>query len=330
MAASQTITSVFEPVITLVSGNPDECALDPLMHTASPSGGIWSGIAAADGSVDRSCAARPISGPVSYAMNAVNGGSCSTTMEPMSFPSCYPANLGEDTSLCANGDTLVVSSSHYSTFVGFDTIVYADPTAWAYFYAAEHAVGQYELSVVGIWPGYCPGHDSVVVTVVEPPVVTLVAPVAVDIDGGPVNFDGGTPLGGWYVIDGVASATVDPASYEIGDSIMVVYSYTESSTGCVNSDTAYVLVEQITSISAETQTPGIYATPNPASGRCAVHFNGGRPDRIALLDALGRTVRTWPAQRTPAWLDLSGLPGGSYLIVVESPIGSLHQRMVIE
>ncbi|MBK6829387.1 MAG: hypothetical protein IPG92_00955 [Flavobacteriales bacterium] len=76
MSATQTITAMMEPEITLVSGDPDECALDPLQYTASPSGGAWSGITDATGMVDRSCAARPSSGEVTYSMDAVNGGNC--------------------------------------------------------------------------------------------------------------------------------------------------------------------------------------------------------------------------------------------------------------
>lgn len=316
LSGTQPISAFLEPVITLVSGILDECALDPLQFAASPSGGQWSGIVEADGSVDVSCAARPISGSMSYVMNAVNGGGCVASFETMNFPPCYPINLGPDRTLCANADTLVVSASQFSLFTGFDSIVYSDPTAWGYFYATEHALGQYELSVVGISQSGCPGYDTLVVTVVPPPAVSLTAPDAVDIDGGPVTFDDGTPEGGWHVIGGIASPTVDPISYNVGDYIVVIYFYTEPSTGCTGSDTAYVMVEQITSVSHASLNEDVRVAPNPVIIQCQVEFGKGSA-HITLIDGVGRLARRWPAMASPASLDLSGIAPGSYLLAVD-------------
>ena len=176
----------------------------------------------------------------------------------------------------------------------------------------------------------CPGYDTLMVTVVEPPTVELIAPVAVDIDGGSVTFDGGTPPGGSYMIGDDETSTVDPITYNVGDSIVVVYSYTEPLTGCTGSDTAYVLVEQITSIDAAPGDTVVHVAPNPAHGHCIVRLAIDDVGRFTLLDALGRTARAWAPRRTPALLDLSGLPGGSYLLRVETPEGSTHHRLALE
>lgn len=328
MAAAQPIVAVYEPVITLVSGNPDECALDPLHYMATPSGGTWSGIADAFGVVDRSCEARPLSGEVSYDMNASNGGGCAAYSDPMFLLACFPLNLGPDQTLCANRDTLVVSTSQFSSFSGFDDIVYSGPTAWGYFYAAEHPIGQYELSVVGVSPNYCPGYDTLLVNVVAPPAVSLTAPDAVDIDGGPVTFDDGTPEGGWHIIGGIESSTVDPISYNVGESIVVIYFYTDPSTGCTGSDTAYVMVEQITSATYLSWSAVARVSPNPTNGQCQVWFGDGNA-RITLVDGVGRAARVWQPMRSPAWLDLLGLSAGGYLLTIESEGWTERIRLVI-
>ena len=334
MSAVQSIAAVTTPVITLVSGKPDECALDPLQFVASPAGGLWSGIAASDGSVDRSCAARPNAGEVLYVLNAVNGGECFANGDNMSLPGCLLMNLGPDVTLCTNGDTLHVSAQGPSMggadITGCDEVLFTPPSSVHGLFYPDHAPGDYVIAAMVFGANLCPGYDTLMVTVVEPPTVELIAPVAVDIDGGSVTFDGGTPPGGSYMIGDDETSTVDPITYNVGDSIVVVYSYTEPLTGCTGSDTAYVLVEQITSIDAAPGGTVVHVAPNPAHGHCIVRLAIDDVGRFTLLDALGRTARAWAPRRTPALLDLSGLPGGSYLLRVETPEGSTHHRLALE
>ena len=68
--------------------------------------------------------------------------------------------------------------------------------------------------------------------------------------------------------------------------------------------------------------------PNPAHDPATVQFRPGTAKTaLALLDALGRAVRRYPAPTgTEATLDLRGLPAGVY--VLRSGAGS--QRLVVE
>lgn len=335
-AAAQAMEVLFEPTVSILSGNPaDECATDPVQYAVVPSGGSWTGLADASGSVDRSCDIRPITGPAEYWMNAVNGGDCYAEADFFTLPGCLLVDMGPDLQLCANGDTLEVGlqgpAMGGSTLDGpFDLIDFLPPSStYGYFYPG-HTAGEYTFygNVVGAQE--CPGYDTLVVTVVEPPVVTLDPTSPVDIDGGVVFLSGGLPIGGTYLIDGEVTTTVDPSVYTLGEYFEVVYSYSDPLTGCTGTDTASVLVEQITGMRHTASEQVLRISPNPARDHCQVRFTGEGSARISLLDATGRTVRTWSGQRSPVTLHLNDVPAGCYTITVAAGAELQRTRLTIE
>ena len=412
LAASQPIASFVEPVITLVSGSPDECALDPLLYAATPGNGAWSGITGTDGSVDRSCAARPNSGEVTYSMNAINGGGCIATSDFLVLLGCLSVDLGSDATLCTNGDTLEFNVQGPvmggADITGCDEVLFTPPSSVQGVFYPDHAPGDYVIIASVVGANDCPGYDTLVVSVVahpEPQLVTqdlsfcanepfgvleadmvgdfsgivnatttqavnfppdqlalgfhsftftatnaegcggsftdslqivalpdvmLTAPDAVDIDGGPVTFNDVTPTGGWFVIDGIETPTVDPIMYEVGEIIEVIYYYTEPSTGCTGSDTAYVLVEQITFIDGEAGSAAFHIAPNPVRNTCVVRFDGDVAAQLRLRDTLGRELRSWSGQWSPTSLDLGDVPTGTYLLSLETEAWVRYCQIVIE
>ncbi len=75
----------------------------------------------------------------------------------------------------------------------------------------------------------------------------------------------------------------------------------------------------------ETQTVPLTLTPNPAHH--TVRLTGPTSPTATLLDALGRTVRTWPlAPGEPADFDLRGLSAGLYTVRA----GTAARRLVVE
>jgi hypothetical protein len=68
--------------------------------------------------------------------------------------------------------------------------------------------------------------------------------------------------------------------------------------------------------------------PNPAHGTATLRLPAGAPRQpLTLTDALGRTVRRFPAPATAeAELDLRGLPAGAYVM----RCGAYAQRLVVE
>jgi hypothetical protein len=68
--------------------------------------------------------------------------------------------------------------------------------------------------------------------------------------------------------------------------------------------------------------------PNPAHGSATLRLPAGAPRLpLTLTDALGRTVRRYPAPATAeAVLDLRGLPAGAYVL----RCGQVSQRLAVE
>ncbi|MBK9075749.1 MAG: hypothetical protein IPL77_12365 [Flavobacteriales bacterium] len=147
MSATQEITAIAEPTITLVSGDlADECYVTPVQFAATPTPGAWTAPANSSGIVDRSCAVRPLNGYASYAFLAVNGGNCSAEGTEFNLPGCLLLDLGPDQLLCDNADTLVIGvqgpALGYSGVGGaFDTTTFVLPnSSYGYFYPG-HAPG---------------------------------------------------------------------------------------------------------------------------------------------------------------------------------------------
>ncbi len=87
-------------------------------------------------------------------------------------------------------------------------------------------------------------------------------------------------------------------------------------------------------IDAATTTPAFAVAPNPTNGPLRVTFDGDvrGADRFLLLDAMGRAVletRIPEGTDGVGWLDLSGLPAGTYVMQAISSVGVLGSSRVV-
>ncbi|MEO8589545.1 MAG: T9SS type A sorting domain-containing protein, partial [Flavobacteriales bacterium] len=165
--AAQNIEVVGTPQITLISGVlGDDCAVSPLVYAADPGGGTWSGIADPDGVVDRSCAARPDSGPVLYSFNAANG-VCAAEGDYFNLLACLFYSMGPDVQSCTTDDILTFTWTLPSVDVSgpFDSVVVVTPTSAAGYFDPAHGPGTYEFIGSAYSPGTCTIPDTLLVTV---------------------------------------------------------------------------------------------------------------------------------------------------------------------
>lgn len=82
----------------------------------------------------------------------------------------------------------------------------------------------------------------------------------------------------------------------------------------------------LAAVAAATSSPACVAVPNPTSGHTVLTLPAAARARpVLLLDALGREVRRFElsAQLTSLPLNLTGLPGGSYLLRCGTSAGRL-------
>lgn len=94
---------------------------------------------------------------------------------------------------------------------------------------------------------------------------------------------------------------------------------------------ARVLDANVLAVRAGQSEAALGAWPVPA--RTELHLRleaAARPQRVQLLDALGRSVRTLAHPAADATLDVRGLPAGSYLLRVEYADGPATRRVVVE
>ena len=101
-----------------------------------------------------------------------------------------------------------------------------------------------------------------------------------------------------------------------------------------NSITGFVASLQATptATASPAALAGLRLLPNPAHGRATVLLPAvGGMATLAILDALGRTIRTQAAAtNAPAELDLTGLAPGLYAVRVQAGAATATQRLVVE
>ncbi|MCW5900023.1 MAG: T9SS type A sorting domain-containing protein [Flavobacteriales bacterium] len=257
---AQTTIEVFgTPTIELVSGDiANSCGTDPLLYTADPPGGTWSGLAGPGGVVDRSCAMRPAAGQVLYTFSAANGDCIGSAGVILDLKACVAIDLGPDIELCSNADTLVVTL--LPPFNGgadldgdFDLVLYTPnppgpPVPTGYFSPGKPA-GIYTLTGMRTAANQCPGYDTLLVTVVAAPEVDPgVYGPACSIDG-PITLEG-DPAGGTWSGTGVTGDQFDPAT----GTQTIVYTVTEG------------ICTTIGSVSIEVEEPTIWYADQDGDG----------------------------------------------------------------
>jgi len=156
--------------------------------------------------------------------------------------------------------------------------------------------------------------------------------------------DAGTSSGfAWAQAAGGAQADYATALALTGTGILYVGGQTQPPAAFGSQSVASPFANSITGFVASLQaTPtataspaalaGLSLLPNPAHGRATVLLPAvGGMATLAILDALGRTIRTQAAAtNAPAELDLTGLAPGLYAVRVQAGAATAMRRLVVE
>ncbi|HNR53790.1 MAG TPA: FG-GAP-like repeat-containing protein [Flavobacteriales bacterium] len=333
VVASQSLEVISTPTLNLLAGTPElSCAEDTLIYEATPAGGVWGGVADANGMVDRSCAARPVAGTVAYYMNAVNGGECVAYGELIQSPACVIVSLGPDRSVCHLSDTLVIDVQRPMnagiTIEGVDEEIYPSPINAVGLFYPVHPPGSYEIIATVIAPNYCPGRDTMYVEVLPAPDVTFDLNAETILNGEVLDLGTiGQPEGGVYLIESDTVVHFAPVGLAVGSAIAIEYFYTDPETGCSSGAVDTIIIDGTVGFDHLQARPTSALRPNPAS--TIVRVQNPTTGGLRILDGLGRVVLQGSVPEGDVALDVSTLRPGTYWVEVTSPSGAWRDRLIV-
>ena len=215
------ITVFDPPQIEVVEGNAsDLCDTLSLVLDASPAGGYWSGLADGQGVVDRSCTARPFDLFARYSIEMDNG-VCAAQLDLVGLECPGYLDLGPDLQMCNMGDELIIPL-YIPTFgggdlLGFDLVTFNDGSISGHFHVGKPP-GEYLVHGYITMPGSCDAVDTVMITVYDPPEVTIVEGGAPNsCDTVPLVLAASPPGGSWSGLadeNGVVDRSCDQRPFE--------------------------------------------------------------------------------------------------------------------
>ncbi|MFN5371972.1 MAG: hypothetical protein ACK5B6_10970, partial [Bacteroidia bacterium] len=242
--AGPDFTVCFTPIPTVLQG-------------ALPAGGTWTGVGVNNGSY---VPVAPGQENIFYSFTE-NSTGC-TNVDTIIVTANNPdiVNAGNDTSVCITYDPFVFSGQSPSggTWSG-DTQVAQDGTFTA------TVLGDFTLYYT-TGSGTCAVTDSMVITVNPLPVVEAGADTSICVNSPPFSFSGESPVinGTWqWTGQGVSDATqgVFDALISGGGNFYSYYTYTETATGCSNTDSLLVTVNVLTPVSVMDDSISVCLTP---------------------------------------------------------------------
>lgn len=113
------------------------------------------------------------------------------------------------------------------------------------------------------------------------------------------------------------------------DSVQYIWVQVMDSNGCEGSDTITIRVESSVSVGILSGGPGVKVYPNPV--RENLHINAPK-STIRLFDPLGREVAGRTDNQSEVLINVSGLPSGIYLLVIdqEKELQHFRYRILVE
>jgi hypothetical protein len=176
--------------------------------------------------------------------------------------------------------------------------------------------------------------DSVNLTFVPYPTVTLDSLSAINPLAQPRTLTGGLPVGGTYSGPGVTNGIFNPAVAGLGIHT-ITYSYSTPE-GCGGSDNKPIEVTNAVGVNAGNRITSFAVTPNPTKGLIRLSISGKTNEnlKVSVIDQLGRIVWTGVyddnSKAIVKDIDLSSLPKGAYFLKAEFGDSSELKKLILE
>lgn len=176
--------------------------------------------------------------------------------------------------------------------------------------------------------------DSVTLTFVPYPTVTLDSLSPINPTAQPRTLIGGLPAGGVYSGTGVSNGIFDPAVAGLG---LHTISYTVTSPeGCAAIATRTIEVTNSVGINSASKIINFSITPNPTKGLVRLNIAAKQASNltVTVIDQLGRIV--WVnnyddnSKSISKEIDLGSLPKGTYFIKADFGDSSEMKKLILE
>jgi hypothetical protein len=136
----------------------------------------------------------------------------------------------------------------------------------------------------------------------------------------------GNPSGGVFSGTNVSGAKFTPAT---AGTFQPVYSYTNSATGCSNTATVKITVQNCTGLTSNSSLSNIAIFPNPAAAGKFVIKNLSGTNKIELFNLLGSLVMTRNCDTEDCVVDMSSLTSGHYFVKITDSKGATRTVKIV-
>lgn len=236
-------------------------------------------------------------------------------------------DLGEDQELCADTDYSLMAPTGYLSYAWNG--VQTDANV---FDIDEEG----EVSVLAEAADGCIVQDTVLVSFFEETEVTLnIIPEFVCDTLEAVVLDGGFPVGGDYMGEGVTNGTFNPSIVGAGGQV-ITYTFTDAN-GCKNeaNDALYVDECSTADLSELVGLNSLSMYPNPSQGavKLSVSLEQSSALSVSVMDVTGRVIYNYnaPNENTTFEVDmnLNNAPSGMYMVHIQTANNNYSERLML-
>jgi hypothetical protein len=251
------------------------------------------------------------SGPVvtpsitsTYTINGTSSQGCDNLI-----PAIATITVNSNPTITANGGTICNGQSFTIQANG----------AFTYTYSGGQTVNPNTTStytVSGNSQEGCAGNDVVVTVSVNPlPNVSISSSLdTVCINQSTIALNG-LPFNGVYSGNNVSDSTFTPSNSGV---YYPTYTYTDVVTGCSNSDSTMIFVDNCTKLNSMiTKQNAIKLYPNPTIGKLTIEFDNTLQKSISLIDITGRVILNETTNISKFNYNLSDMAKGVYFVSIK-------------